>query len=83
MKQKDVALIIVICAVSAIVSLVIGHFVFASAGKRQQKAEVVDAITTSFPLPATNYFNANSIDPTQLITVAQNSNVTPFNGTGQ
>jgi hypothetical protein len=82
-KQKDIALIIVIAMVSGIVSFAIAHVLFAAPKDRQQKVEVVDAISTAFPLPSSQYFNSQSIDPTQLITIGQNSNVAPFNGTGQ
>jgi len=83
MKQKDVALIIVIAAVSAIVSLVVSRLLFTSPANRQQKVEVVPAITADFSMPDSRYFNSNSIDPTQLIQIGNNNNTNPFNGTGQ
>lgn len=81
MKQKDIALIIVAAIFAGIFSLVIARFVFATPTDRQQKVEVVEAISTEFPIPDTKYFNTLSINPTQLIRISENSNNTPFNST--
>lgn len=83
MKQKDIALIVVIAVLSGIISLVLGRLIFAAPKDRQQKVEVVDAIKTEFPQPDVQYFNAQSINPTQLIRIGENSNAAPFSGTGQ
>ena len=80
MKQKDVALIIVIAAVSAFASFFISRLVFATPENRQQKVEVVDKITSEFPTPSSKYFNANSINAAKLIQVTDNNNPNPFNG---
>ena len=80
MKQKDVILIIVIAFISAVLSLVLSNIIFTSPKNRHQTIQVVDAITSDFPTPDTKYFNANSIDPTQLIQIGNNNNQTPFNG---
>jgi len=78
MKQKDIALIVAIAVVSGIFSLIIGHLVFAAPKNRQQKVEVVDAITTEFTSPDSKYFNSQSINPTQLIRISENLNNAPF-----
>ena len=83
MKQKDVALIIVIAAVSGVASLLISNTLFASPKNRQQSVEVVDPITASFPTPSSKYFNTSSIDPTQSVQIGNNNNQNPFNGTAQ
>lgn len=83
MKQKDVAMIIVIAFVSAIISLVVSRLLFTTPRNQQQQVEVVPAITASFPAPDSRYFNSNSIDPTQLIQIGNNNNTNPFNGSGQ
>ena len=81
MKQKDIALIIAVIAVSGILSLIVGRLVFAAPKDRQQKVEVVEAITTEFSQPDPRYFNTQSINPTQLIRIGEGSNATPFNST--
>jgi hypothetical protein len=81
MKQKDIALIIVIAAVSAFASFFISRLVFATPENRQQKVEVVDKITNEFPMPRSKYFNSESINAAKLIQVTDNQNPNPFNGT--
>lgn len=77
MKQKDIALIIVVGFVSAVFALVASSFLFGSSQK-QQKAEVADKITAEFTSPDDRYFNENSVDPTQPIVIGDNSNQSPF-----
>lgn len=81
MKQKDIALIIVIAAISGFASYFISHLIFAKPANRQQKVEVVDVITDVFPTLNHKYFNSDSIDPTQLIQVGDGNNPNPFKGT--
>ena len=80
MKQKDIALIIVAVFVSGVLSLVISNTLFASPKNRQEKVEVVEPISAEFKQPDQEYFNSNSLDPTQLITIGNNNNTQPFNG---
>lgn len=81
MKQKDIALILVVIFISVVVSLFISNKIFASPKNRQQQVDVVQSITDDFSQPDKTYFNSNSIDPTQPITIGQNANSNPFNGT--
>jgi hypothetical protein len=81
MKQKDIALIIVIVFISAVVSLFASKAIFTSPKNRQQQVEVVQPVTANFPQPDSSYFNSSAIDPTQLINVGQNANSNPFSGT--
>ena len=80
MKQKDIALIVVVVVISAVVSLVVSRILFASPQKRQQQVDVVQALSSDFPNPDTRYFNSNSIDPTQLIQIGNSTNPNPFTG---
>jgi len=83
MKQKDVALVLVIAIVSAVISFLASNWIFNKPANRQQKAEVVDVITSDFSNPNSKYFNSTSIDPTQLIHIGNSSNPNPFSGGGQ
>ena len=83
MKQKDIAVVLVIAFISAIISLFVSRAIFAPPKNRQQQVEVVQSITTDFPQPDSHYFNSNAFDPTKLITIGQNNNTNPFNGTSQ
>jgi hypothetical protein len=78
MKQKDIALIVAVVAVSGLISFLASRWLFAKPGDRQQKAEVVDVIASDFTLPDTKYFNTNAVDPTQLIQIGGDNNPNPF-----
>lgn len=84
MKQKDIALIIVIAAVSGIASFFISGKLFVTPSNRQQKVEVVDTINTTFEQPNSKYFNTQSNNPAETIQLGSGNNANPFNGnTGQ
>jgi hypothetical protein len=83
MKQKDVAVIILVAVIAGVASFFLSRFLFQSGDKHQQKAEVVDVISTEFNQPDTKYFNSNAVNPTQLIRIGDNNNNNPFNGKGQ
>lgn len=83
MKQKDVALIVVIVFISALISWFVSKQLFASPEDRQQKVEVVESISTDFPEADKRFFNDTALDPTQLITIGKNANTNPFSGKPQ
>ena len=78
MKQKDIALIVVIAVVAGVISLVLSRVIFVSSEKRQQEVEVVESISTTFNTPSTAYFNPTSVNPTQTIQIGGSNNPTPF-----
>jgi hypothetical protein len=80
MKRNDLALIAVVIAFSAVISLVVSKMIFATPANTQQEVEVVQPISADFPAPDSRYFNKESFDPTKLITIGQNNNPDPFNG---
>jgi len=83
MKQKDIALIIIVVFASAVISSFASKAIFAPPKNRQQLVEVVDPITADFPQPDIRFFNSSSFDPTQLITIGQNNNTNPFSSSSQ
>ncbi len=83
MKQKDIALIILIVAIAGIFSFFISNQLFASPKNRQQEVEVVQPITADFPKPDDRYFNSGAFDPTQTITIGENANPDPFSSKTQ
>lgn len=83
MKQKDLALILVIVFISAIVSFFVSNSLIAPPKNRQQEVEVVQPITTDFPNPDQRYFNSQSFDPTRVITIGNSANPDPFSGNKQ
>jgi hypothetical protein len=82
-KQKDIALIIVIAFVSAVVSFLVSNKLFVTPNNRQQQVEQVDAINAAFQTPDKKYFNTNSIDPAQASQLGTDSNQNPFSGGSQ
>jgi hypothetical protein len=79
MKQKDIALIIAIVFVSAVMSFFISNK-FIGSTKHDLKAAKVQPITSDFNEPSNAYFNDKSINVTQLIRIENNTNTTPFGG---
>ncbi len=80
MKQKDIALIVVISIISGTFSIVLSNLLINPAKNKQQKAEVVEAISSEFKLPDSKYFNKEtSINPTKRITIGDQGTGTPFN----
>lgn len=80
MKQKDIALILVLVFISGVVSFVISGWIFARPADREQKAEVVDVVRSEFIPPNTKYFNNRAVNPTQLIKIGDSNNPNPFTG---
>ncbi len=78
MKQNDIALILVIGFISAILAVTVSGLTVGSKQNRQQKVEVVDRITDEFIQPNKQYFNENSINPTQIIRIGGNTNQQPI-----
>lgn len=78
MKQNDIALIILIVFISGMASFFISNK-FIGPSKQDLKAAKVDPINAEFNLPSSDYFNKDSINPTQLIRVEANKNQSPFN----
>lgn len=79
MKQKDLALLAAVAVFSAIFSWIISSKVFVTNTARQQQVEVVDKLTTNFPLSDPRFFNKNSINPTKDSGL-EATNENPFNG---
>jgi hypothetical protein len=87
MKRKEIATVIVVAVVAAVVSLVIAGALFNSPAKHTATAPNVQPISSTFPDvkndPDYNFFNNNALDPTQPIQIGNSSNNSPFNGTSQ
>lgn len=83
MKQKDLALFMVVGIVSAVMSILISGVLITPKKDKIQKAEVVEAITSSFETPTNSdkFFNKDAINPTKRIEIGDSTNPTPINGT--
>jgi hypothetical protein len=78
MKQKDIALIIVVSFISAIFSYILSNAIVGSPSSKREKVEVVEAITSDFTQPDKRYFNPDSVNPTQIIQIGNNPNNSSF-----
>ena len=78
MKRKDLIIIIGVAVVSAIFSYVIAGYIFGGEKSETLKAPVVQPISAEFPETEEYFFNANSINPTQEITIGDETNDQPF-----
>lgn len=83
MKQKDIALVLVMVFIGAIVSFFVSNVLFSSPKNRQQKAEVVDVITANFPSPPPRYFSPSAVNPTLPVQIGNSNNPNPFNTKSQ
>lgn len=81
MKQKDIALIIVIVFISGLFSFLLTRIVINSDNEKQE-VEVIEPITADFTQPNSKYFNGESTNPTQLIQIAENQNESPLDDSG-
>ena len=80
MKQKDYLIIAVVVIISIVISVIISNKLFSIPANRQQTIQAVGVINTDFKDPDAQYFNKDSIDPSQLIPISLNINNTnvPF-----
>jgi hypothetical protein len=78
MKQKDIALIIIVIFFSAVISLAVTQTLFSTKGKKSLSAEIVEPINSDFKEPDKTVFNSDAINPTQLIQIGGEGNQNPF-----
>lgn len=78
MKQKDIALIIIVVFISAVISYFVSNALFGSPGSKETQVEVVQPIASDFVKPDPRYFNKDSLDPTQLIQIGGPGNPQPL-----
>jgi len=83
MKQKDIALLIVVVFISGFVSFFISRILITSPKNRSEKVEVVQKISSEFPTPDVRYFNSSAHDPTQFINIGDTTNPVPFKDSAQ
>jgi len=80
MKQKDITVIVFIVIISTVISFILSNAVISSPKNRQQKVEVVEAISPNFNRPDAKYFNKDSVNATQKVQIGGDPNTKPFNG---
>lgn len=83
MKQKDIAVVLAVAFVSALLAFLLSSRIFVTPENRQQKVEVVDVINPEFEQPSAAYFNDQSINPARASQLGGTTNQTPFNSSSQ
>lgn len=78
MKKQDLGIIIAVAIFAGIFSLVASNLIFTPRSTKGLKAQKIDTIQATFNQPDKRYFNTESINPTQLIQIGDNSNGQPF-----
>jgi hypothetical protein len=78
MKRKDFLLIAVVIILASVISIVISSAFISSESDRQQSVETVEALPSEFDRPPTDYFNEESVNPTQDIEIGDDPNNQPF-----
>lgn len=78
MKQKDIALIIIVVFFAGVASFFLSGFIFRT-NNLSEKVKTVEPISADFTDPDKKYFNPDAINPTQLIRIGENNNPQPFN----
>ena len=79
MKNRDIAIIIGVVFVSMILSFMVASKVITTPANRQQKVPNASSISDQFIQPDPTNFNSQSVDPTRLIQIQNNTNTAPFN----
>lgn len=77
MKKNDITLIVACVIISGVLSLVLTNILFGPS-KRQTNVEVVEKINSDFTQPDKRFFNSESFNPTQQITIGNGTNQVQF-----
>lgn len=79
MKQNDIAILVLIIALSLILSYFIGNAIINTPDNRETEVEVVEPISSEFPVPSEEVFVKDYINPTEIIEIGETNNNQPFN----
>lgn len=80
MKKNEIALLILIIAISIGVAYAAGQALFGSASAKPVDVETVKAISPDIQQPDESIFNQNAINPTVPVKIGDPSNQQPFGG---
>jgi hypothetical protein len=78
MKSKDIALIAVIAVISGVISILLSNMLFTSPDSRSTQVEVVTPLQSEFVRPPSQFYNSESINPTQTIQISPGQNPKPI-----
>jgi hypothetical protein len=78
MKKNDITLVVSSMLFGVIFAVIVTSVLLSNSASMNQQITVVNTINTTFQPPSGQYLNVNSIDPTLLVKIGNNSNATPF-----
>lgn len=78
MKKNEIALLVLIVAISVGIAYAIGQSIFGSATTKPVQVETVTAISPEVQPPNETVFNENAINPTVPVKIGDPSNQQPF-----
>lgn len=81
MKQKDMAMILLVVSFAGICSFFVSKLIFTGGANRNIPVEIVQPITTEFDPGDARYskfFNEDALNPTMLIRIGDTNNKKPF-----
>lgn len=78
MKKQDIAIIILIVAISALAAYLIGRAIVGDPQQQAVQVPTVEAVSTNVEEPDNRVFNDNAINPTVEINIGDSSNRQPF-----
>ena len=79
MKKSDIASIILIASVSALVAWFAANAVIGEPKQGVSKVKTADTITSNIEVPDKRIFNSNAINPTIERSIGKSANSLPFN----
>lgn len=77
-KQSDIAMIILVTAISLVAAYVISGTIINSPDSRATPVEIAIPISPDFSEPDKKIFNDNAINPTELIKIGDPNTNSPF-----
>ncbi|MFO0920572.1 MAG: hypothetical protein U0451_02765 [Candidatus Saccharimonadales bacterium] len=69
MKSKDLVALSVIVVIAGVISYFVSKQIFVKKNDTKQQVKVVETIETKFDPPSKQYFNNQSVNPTQPIQI--------------
>lgn len=79
MKRSDLAMIILIAAVSGLIAYFVASAVIGQPDKRKTTVQTIDEITAEITDPNPSVFNSQAINPTLSSRIGESSGSQPFN----
>jgi len=73
-KSKDVAVLILVGGIIALLSFLISNRLFSSKDALRTQVEVIEPINPDFSYTEKSYFGPNALNPTRDITISENNN---------